>query len=768
MTVRRVRAGLEAAGRRLWALHAPIVLALFAAAGFAAADDYGLTWDEPFQRQTGEIVAAYVLDGDDALFGYEDRAYGPAFELPLLFAERLLGLEDGPDVWRTRRLLTHLFFLAGGFFAWLLAFRLTGSRPVALFAMLMFLLHPRIWAHSFFNPKDVPALAMFMVCLFLIHRAFRKDTLPAFLLAGAGVGLLTGIRLPGLLLFAAVPALRALDLAFAANGSERRRAAATGAAFALAAAATLYAVWPWLWTDPLARFAEAYGSLSQRVVVGDGFDLFRGSPIRQDDPPPDYVPWWVAITTPPFVLLLGLAGGAAALYGAARRPLGALRNTDARFALFLAACAALPVLFAEIGGSTLYNGWRHMYFLYAPFSVLAALGLHRLALAARRLGPGGPHAVHVLAAVGAASTILAMALVHPYQYVHFNLLVDRTTPGWLRSQYEMDYWQVSFRNGVEQLLERRPGAIRIEPYWARWLPILPPEDRERVVTSETPDFHVRVRDPHWPAFAPRRAVWRGEAHGSAVVAVYEADASLDARWREGFASIAGGRPALRSVYDVHVEGRALTYVRDGCGAEHEGAFFVHVYPEDPADLPRWSRPWDFERLGFEFRDRGVRHGGRCAATFELPEYGVARVRTGQLGHRNAEVWAGEFPFDPEGWLARAGALAAREPLARGGAFGVHLDGRTLHYVRAECPAADAAARFFLHVAPADAADLPEARRASGFDSLDFAFGPGERGLRYEGVCMASVALPDYAIAGVATGRFTPEGEVWRAEFAVPP
>ena len=766
MTVRRVRAGLEAAGRRLWALHAPIVLALFAAAGFAAADDYGLTWDEPFQRQTGEIVAAYVLDGDDALFGYEDRAYGPAFELPLLFAERLLGLEDGPDVWRTRRLLTHLFFLAGGFFAWLLAFRLTGSRPVALFAMLMFLLHPRIWAHSFFNPKDVPALAMFMVCLFLIHRAFRKDTLPAFLLAGAGVGLLTGIRLPGLLLFAAVPALRALDLAFAANGSERRRAAATGAAFALAAAATLYAVWPWLWTDPLARFAEAYGSLSQRVVVGDGFDLFRGSPIRQDDPPPDYVPWWVAITTPPFVLLLGLAGGAAALYGAARRPLGALRNTDARFALLLVACLALPVLFVVFRGSTLYNDWRHVYFLYAPFSALAALGLHRLALAARRCGPGGPYAVYALAAAGAAATILAMALVHPYQPVHFNLLVDRTTPGWLRSQYEMDYWNTSLRSAVGWLLESRPGEVSIEPHWGWALRNLPPEDRERVVLSETPDFRVRVRDPQWPAFAPLRAVWQGEAYGSAVVAVYEADASLDARWREGYASAAEGRPALRSVYDVRVEGRTLTYLRDGCGPEHEAAFFVHVYPEDPADLPRWSRADGLDRRGFAFRDRGVRHGGRCVAAFGLPEYGVARVRTGQLGHRNAEVWAGAFPSDPEGWLARADSLAAREPLARGEAFGVHLEGRTLTWVSAGCSEEDAAARIFLHVAPADAADLPEARRASGFDNLDFAF--GDRGLRYEGRCMASAALPDYAIARVATGRFTPEGEVWRAEFAVPP
>ena len=765
MSVRSVLAGLGAAGRWLWARHAPVVLALFAAAGLAAADDYGLAWDEPTQRNLAAITADYVLEGDGALLGHYDRVFGPAFELPLLFAERLLGPEDS-DVWRMRRLLTHAFFLAGGFFAWLLALRLTGSRAVALLALLAFLLHPRIWAHSFFNTKDVPVLVLFMVCLFLIHQAFRKDTAAAFLLAGVGVGLLTGTRLVGLLFFAAVPALRALDLVLAADGSERKRAAVTCAAFALAAAATLYAVWPWLWTDPLARFAEAFEFMSRRPAIRDGFDLFRGETFRMDDLPPDFVPWWFAITAPPFVLLLGLAGGASALYEAARRPLVALRNTDARFGLFLVACLGLPVLFVAFRGSTLYDDWRHVYFLWAPFCVLAALGLHRLAaLAARRIGPGGPYAVHALAAVGVASTVAAMAAIHPHQYVYFNLLEDRTTPGWLRSQYPLDYWQVSVHNGLEQLLERQPGSVAVGPHWSRLFAILPPEDRRRVVVSEHPDYYLHLKEWRGPAFAPWRVAWESTAYGSAVVTAYEVDASLAPRWEEGYASAAAGRPALRSVYEVRIDGRALTYVRDGCGAEHEGDFFVHVYPADPGDLPRWSRPERFERIRFSFHDHGVRFAGQCVATFELPEYGAARVRTGQIGHRNAEVWAGEFPSDPEGWLARSGALAAREPLARG-PFGVHLDGRTLHYVRGECAEADAEARFFLHVVPADADDLPEARRASGFDNLDFAF--GDRGLRYEGRCMASVALPDYAIASVATGQFAQGGEVWRAEFALPP
>ena len=131
--------------------------------------------------------------------------------MPLIIAERLLGLEDSRAVYLSRRLITHAFFLIGGFFAWLLAYRLFGSRLVALFAMLIFLLHPRIYAHSFFNTKDLPFLSAFMVSLYLIHRAFRRDSVWAFALCGVGVALLTGVRVMGLMLIPAVLGMLALD-----------------------------------------------------------------------------------------------------------------------------------------------------------------------------------------------------------------------------------------------------------------------------------------------------------------------------------------------------------------------------------------------------------------------------------------------------------------------------------------------------------------------------------------------------------------------------
>ncbi len=202
-----------------FARHAHLIaLALFAAAAAAVFDDYGIAADEERYRRLGHASLDYVLGDADALSAASDKLYHPinryfgvAFELPLVVAERLLRLDDSRDIFLLRRLLTHLFFLAGGFFAWLLAYRLFGNRLVALLAMLVFLLHPRLYGHSFFNSRDVPFLSMFMVSLYLIHRAFRRDSLWAFALCGMGAAILANIRIMGAMLPPAVLGLLALD-----------------------------------------------------------------------------------------------------------------------------------------------------------------------------------------------------------------------------------------------------------------------------------------------------------------------------------------------------------------------------------------------------------------------------------------------------------------------------------------------------------------------------------------------------------------------------
>ena len=645
------RARLASAARRTWAWSAPIACALFVLAGAAVVDDYGVTTDEGALRNIAIATADYVLEGSDALFGGRYR-HAAGFVLLLLLPEILPGLDGDRDIYLARHLLTHVFFVVGGFFCSLLAYRLTGSRFAALAALLLYLLHPRLYAHSFFNSRDIPFLAMFAICLFLTHRAFSRGGPGAFALCGVCVGVLVSMRVAGVLLFAAVLGMRALDLLLAADGEERRRALATGGAFALAAALALYATWPLLWADPAGRFAEAWAWSASHPYFRPQF--FRGEWFAPDDLPPIYVPVWFSITAPPLALLLGLAGAAAAACAAAARPLEALRNGDRRFGLLLLACLALPPLAAALLGSTLYDGWRHLYFLWAPWCLLAALGLARLtALAASRHGEGGRRAVHVLAILGLAAALLPIVRLHPQQQAYFNLLVDRETPEYLRTQYVVDYWGNPYRELLEHLLERWPEReIRVLDRHQHRInrAILPEAERRRVVlVRDDPDFRLttfpEANFDDWAGAgtASPRLVWARKAYGytvAAVVAPVDRPPDPDA-WLARFEAVAASEPALRSRFDVHAEGRTLHYLREDCAAsDAEARFFLHVTPLDPADLPEARRAAGFDNLDFAFGDRGLRYGGRCMASVALPDYGVARVVTGQFDADGA-IWEGE-------------------------------------------------------------------------------------------------------------------------------
>ncbi len=186
---------------------------LFAGVGVAVLDDYGVGADEFAERRTARATLAYISGAapEIATKKSHERFYGMAFQLPVLLLEQALGLDDSRHILLLRHLLTHLVFVAGGVCCGGLVFRLYGRRLPALVALLLFLLHPRLYAHSFFNPKDIPFLVLVMVALALTHRACRKDTLGAFALCGLSVGLAINLRIFGWMLVPAVLALRAVD-----------------------------------------------------------------------------------------------------------------------------------------------------------------------------------------------------------------------------------------------------------------------------------------------------------------------------------------------------------------------------------------------------------------------------------------------------------------------------------------------------------------------------------------------------------------------------
>ena len=762
--IRRARLAADFLAR-----HSAIVaLALFAIVGVAVFDDYGIGLDEKNQRRIGQASFNYVLGDEDALIeGHHDRYYGVAFEVPLIAVERLLRLEDSRDIYLSRHLITHMFFLVGGFFAWLLTYRLFGSRLVALFAMLLFLLHPRIYAHSFFNSKDVPFLSAFMIALYLTHRAFRRDTVWAFALCGVGVGLLVNFRIMGVMLIPAVLGMLALDAFYAVKRGGRgaaKHALTVAGAFCAAFAATLYAAWPAVWRDPLGA-AEPLRLLSKHPWLG--ITLFRGELVRWPSIPWDFAPTWMLITTPPVALALAALGigWAARLCAADWR--GALGNSTARFGLFAAACLILPVAAVIALNTNMYQDWRHVYFLYAPICVLAAFGLRGLAALPK---PRLRAAAFAPVAFGIAATVVQMVSLHPLQNLYFSPTVDKSA---LADNWEMDYWRVSYRGALEALLKTQPAgrvAVFDPPMMSRSGMLLIPEtDRRRLdINPKFPSFRIKLGDLGGLGYP---VIWKREVYGVPVISISDVRAKSEADFQAAYAAARASEPAASGGgFAVYADGGRLIYIKDGCGEEDMlSRFFLSAFPVAHGDLPPTMRDagLEYERLDFGFQRYGARRGGVCLAIRELPDYAISHVETSQFTPGESAWWSAKIPL--AGYserYERALSSLAGEPAARSG-FDIWLDGSALTYVKENCDEEDARGRFFLSVFPADPSDLSQDARDAGreHESLNFDF--DRYGAIVDGKCAIVRYLPDYAISRVETGQWLPgEGELWKAEIAV--
>ena len=88
----------------------------------------------------------------------------------------------------------------------------------------------------------------------------------------------------------------------------------------------------------------------------------------------------------------------------------------------------------------------------------------------------------------------------------------------------------------------------------------------------------------------------------------------------------------------------------------------------------------------------------------------------------------------------------------------------LLYFKPGCSQDDSGSRFFMHVIPRSADDLPKERKEAGYEELDF--GLDDFGGRYDGDCFAVRDLPKYDILEIRTGQWSTEGDtLWEGRYA---
>ena len=426
--------------------------------GVALYRTYGMSWDEVLQRAYGEVVYARLVLGDErGLTQGDARFYGPVVELTFFAAERALGLTDPRTIYLTRHLLTFATFCLGVWALFRVAEAHFQSWRMGLLAAALLVLSPRLFADAFYNSKDIPFLSLFSLSIYTARRYLDRQSYLAALGHALVCALLIDTRIPGILVPCFTYAFLALAVIEArATSRPWRRLVGTGLAYTAALLALTTLFWPTLWPSPVASFASAFAHMNNSPWPG--FVRYFGSEISGRKLPWHYIPVWMVITTPPLYLALSIIGLASAFAGLRTRPLFPMTRERRDVLLFLT-WLFVPVLVVIVLRSTLYDGWRHLFFVYPALLLFSLCGLRALldwAQADRsRLVRRGTVALLVLAGTAQALAVMSfMVRAHPYQNLYFNALIGGIRGA--EGKFELDYWGLSIREAFEYILARDP------------------------------------------------------------------------------------------------------------------------------------------------------------------------------------------------------------------------------------------------------------------------------------------------------------------------
>lgn len=422
----------------------------------------GINADESYQvPQTKYILDYYTtLSKDRSIItdvpGPNAHYYGKLFEFISALAARITGHTSETDLGlhRIRHILSALFGWLIILFTGLLA-KIPGGWRAGWIAILLALFTPRLLGHSFFNVKDIPFAAGYIMAVYFIVRYLREFPKPKrSSLAGVilGIALAINIRVGGLLLIAYFVIFTSLILLLQYRNSQNefsiQNARKTFTGKILLPAVASYAAglifWPYALENPFLHPVEALSSFTRY-----GLNLrlvFEGIPLYSRE-----IPWYYATKYLLLTLPLPVIGGLILSFFAVVKK---IRFPGYIVYAFLVFSWIFPVVYVTIRNSDLYDGIRHLLFVFPPIIALSGIGwnalINKIKKPAWKLVPAG---IMLILLINAASWTIRS---HPYQYTFFNTFTRGLQGAY--GKYETDYYMSSVKEASRWLANNELSA----------------------------------------------------------------------------------------------------------------------------------------------------------------------------------------------------------------------------------------------------------------------------------------------------------------------
>ena len=418
--------------------------------GSSIFDFYGVSIDEAETRSHGFITLHYIyeifspsrlstLDGVvlvgkeflgnvPKLHDFSSKDHGAIIDTFFAFIEVTFNVETTKNQYLFRHYLCFIIFCVGIYFFYLLVNFRHNDWRIGILASAFLVLSPRMFAESFYNNKDIVFMSLYTISLYCCFKFIYKPNVKHAVFFSLTSAIATDVRLMGIMLpFLTIGFLLYLSLG---NKNFLKKNLLFIIIFLFLLPTFIYIFWPYLWPDPIANFAFAFKKFAS--YPWGMKSLYLGNYEFDNNLPWHYLITWIGVTTPIFYTFLFIIGFYIILARFVKRLINIneqkeysdlWRGKKEMLDLLLFFNFFIPVFLIIILGSTLLDGWRHLYFIYPSFLLLSIYGFQKIKNRIKKTNLKNYFVILTILVL--LTNLINMVRMHPHQNVYFNLLAGK-------------------------------------------------------------------------------------------------------------------------------------------------------------------------------------------------------------------------------------------------------------------------------------------------------------------------------------------------------
>ena len=435
--------------------------------GYILHQDYGISFDEESTRFHGLVSLNYICEllfpnkkfefqinnFIPKLNEYEYREYGVFFEILLItIIEIILEIKNFSEIFYNRHFANHLLFIISIICFYFLCLDIFKNKLYSFLGATILYTSPRIFAQSFYNDKDLVFLSFFIFLIFFSIKFIKKPVYyNAFLLACFSA-IANNIRIIGIYVVILVAFFLIIQILMKNKLDLKKINSLLILLFFNFF--FLYILWPFLWESPFDNILYALKSFSKYPW---GVNVFYLGEFYKSE----FLPWhyffiYFFATTPLLLSIIIILGMYQILLRFIKRFINIDKNNSykdiwrsekEKIFLFIFITIITPLFLIYFFNSRLFNGWRHLYFLYPCLILTGIYFIDRMALIYSK-----KKMVLIftfILSIICINNLYNLIKLHPYQYIYFNSIFEKRA----NKLFEIDYWGVSNKNFLEKIVK---------------------------------------------------------------------------------------------------------------------------------------------------------------------------------------------------------------------------------------------------------------------------------------------------------------------------